>query len=230
MRRQNGTLRDSVYFLDHRERVARGESEPRVEARLTRRRDRRALFVLRVALDDAAPARRRPARHRGLSLALSSALDASARDGEPAPAATRAMFVTPKPLDTALAWTRRRKPLGEEGVLRVGRLPGLRGRAAGRRSRHRRARRRRRTSTTASASTGGRHRSSRCSPTGARSPWPPVRRHRRGTRRCARSAFRTSTRRRTSAAPQAAQGVRRRGQAPVRPRRVAKGVHGARTA
>jgi sulfatase modifying factor 1 len=33
----------------------------------------------------------------GLGLGLSSALDASARDGEPAAAATRAMFVTPKP-------------------------------------------------------------------------------------------------------------------------------------
>ena len=33
----------------------------------------------------------------GLALALSSALDASARDGEPAAGATRAMFVTPKP-------------------------------------------------------------------------------------------------------------------------------------
>src|SRR5580698_7397893 len=33
----------------------------------------------------------------GLALALSSALDASARDGDPAAGATRAMFVAPKP-------------------------------------------------------------------------------------------------------------------------------------
>jgi hypothetical protein len=38
-----------------------------------------------------------PLAMAGLALALSSALDASARDGEPAAAATRAMFVAPKP-------------------------------------------------------------------------------------------------------------------------------------
>jgi sulfatase modifying factor 1 len=53
--------------------------------------------MLRVAWMTLRPLAAVPLAVAGLALALSSALDASARDGEPGATATRAMFVTPKP-------------------------------------------------------------------------------------------------------------------------------------